>query len=92
MPDTLTEQMIADAMARAEKLACAPGDTRCLPLPDDIQGAESTRTPKGRCKVGWIVADAARKAWDVWLDVHTGGGRLQRRDSRRRAARGGRVC
>jgi hypothetical protein len=74
---TLTEEMIAEAMARAEKVACLPGDQRCLPLPYDVDDARSTCTPKGRCKVGWIVAEAGRKAWYVWLDIHTGEGRLK---------------
>ena len=77
---TLTDEMIAEAMARAEKVTCTPGDQRCLPLPYDVAGALSTCTPKGRCKIGWIVADAGRKAWDVWLDLHTGEGRLRRQE------------
>jgi hypothetical protein len=64
-------------MTRAEKVICSPGDQRCLPLPDPARVAQQTRTPNGRCKIGWIVADAGRKAWDVWLDVHTSEGRLK---------------
>jgi hypothetical protein len=75
----LTEEMIAEAMARAEKMACQPWDGRCLPLPYSAVEARKTCTPKGRCKVGWIVANAGRDAWDVWLDLHTGEGRLRRR-------------
>jgi hypothetical protein len=75
----LSDAMIEEAMLRAEKVACSPGDQRCLPLPYDVAGALATCTPKGRCKIGWIVADAGRKAWDVWLDVHTGEGCLRRR-------------
>jgi hypothetical protein len=74
----LTEERIAEAMARAEKAACRPGDNRCLALPYDVASALATCTPKGRCKVGWIVANAGRDAWDVWLDLHTGEGRLRR--------------
>jgi hypothetical protein len=48
----LTEEMIAEAMARAEKVACAPGDQRCYPLPYSAVEARKTCTPKGRCKVG----------------------------------------
>jgi hypothetical protein len=79
MADRLTQEMIEDGMARADKVACRPGDNRCLPLPYDVESARATCTPKGRCKIGWIVADAGRKAWDVWLDVHTGEGRLRRK-------------
>src|SRR5829696_6925358 len=50
------------AITRAEKVACTPGDQRCLPLPYDVEGALATCTPKGRCKVGWIVANAGRDA------------------------------
>jgi hypothetical protein len=74
----LTDELIAEGMARAEKVACPPGDQRCLPLPYDVESARQTCTPKGRCKIGWIVADAGRTAWDVWLDLHTGEGRLRR--------------
>jgi hypothetical protein len=75
----LTEERIAEAMARAEKVACRPGDDRCYPLPYGLEEARASCTPKGRCKVGWIVANAGRDSWDVWLDVHTGEGRLRRR-------------
>ena len=74
----LTDEMITEAMARAEKVACLPGDQRCLPLPYDVESAQQTCTPKGRCKLGWIVADAGRKSWDVWLEILTGEGRLRR--------------
>ena len=30
----LTEERIDEAMARAEKVACSPGDVRCYPFPD----------------------------------------------------------
>jgi hypothetical protein len=82
MDDRLTQEMIDEGMARAEKVACRPGDVRCYPLPYDVASARQTCTPKGRCKIGGtrrvIVADAGRKAWDVWLDLHTGEGRLRR--------------
>ena len=34
--------------------------------------------PKGRCKIGWIIAEGGRTSYDVWLDLHTGEGRLRR--------------
>jgi hypothetical protein len=74
----LTEDVITEAMARAEKVACRPGDQRCWPFPYDVASALATRTPRGRVKIGWIAADAGRTAWDVWLDLHTGEGRLRR--------------
>jgi hypothetical protein len=27
---------------------------------------------------GWILASSGRDSWDVWLDLHTGEGRLRR--------------
>jgi hypothetical protein len=78
MADQLTQEMIEEGMARAETVACRPGDDRCHPLPYDVESAHQTCTPKGRCKIGWIVANSGRNSWDVWLDVHTGEGRLRR--------------
>jgi hypothetical protein len=65
-------------MARAEKVACRPDDDRCYPFPDPLDAARATCTPKGRCKMDQIVAESGREAWDVWLDVTTGEGRLKR--------------
>jgi hypothetical protein len=74
----LTEDMITAAMARAGKVACRPGGGRCYALPDSVEVARATCTPKGRCKVGWIIAEGGRSSFDVWLDLHTGEGRLRR--------------
>ena len=74
----LTQEMIDEGMARAEKVACAPGDDRCYPFPDPLALARASCTPKGRCQIGLIVANGGRDSWDVWLDVHTGEGRLRR--------------
>jgi hypothetical protein len=70
--------MIDEGMARAEKVACAPGDHRCYPFPDPLERVRETCTPKGRCKLGFIVAKSGREAWDVWLNVTSGEGRLKR--------------
>ena len=79
----LTQEMLDEAMARAEKAACAPGDDRCYPLADPLHEAQQTCTPKGRCKIGWIVRASGRESFDVWLDVHTGEGQLRKQaDSR----------
>ena len=75
----LTQEMIEDGMARAEKVACAPGDDRCYPFPDRLAEARKTCTPQGRSCIGQIVADGGRDDWDVGLDVNTGEGRLRRR-------------
>jgi hypothetical protein len=70
MTPELTEERIAEAMARAAKVACRPGDARCYPLPYGVVEARKTCTPKGRCLIGWIVANAGRDS---------GEGRLWRR-------------
>ena len=82
MTDRLTQEMIADAMARAEKVACRPGDDCCYPFPDKLEDARASCTLKGRCRIGWIVANSGRDGWDVWLDVPAGEGRLRRRVDR----------
>jgi hypothetical protein len=44
MADRLTQDMIADGMARAEKVACRPGDDRCSPFPDRLEVAQASRS------------------------------------------------
>jgi hypothetical protein len=68
----LTEAMIAAAMAKADARVCVPGDTRCCAFPSNVDTARATCTPKGRCKVGWIVSRGGRESFDVWLEVATG--------------------
>jgi len=74
MVDKVTQEMIQEGMARAEKVACRPGDDRCYSLPYDVESAQQTCTAKGRSKVGRIVAKSGRERWDVWRDRHTGEG------------------
>jgi hypothetical protein len=50
----LTEELITAAMAKAEARVCV-GSDRCYTFPDRLEDARQTCTPKGRCKVGWIV-------------------------------------
>ncbi len=68
----LTGEMIAAAMAKAEACFCPPGDQRCYAFPYDAEGAQEMCTPKGRCKVGWVVRASGREVFDVWLEVSTG--------------------
>jgi hypothetical protein len=79
----LAEERIAEATARAEKVACRPGDDRCLAFPDPVAEARASCTPKGRCRIGGtrgvILARSGRESWDVWLDVQTGEERPRRR-------------
>jgi hypothetical protein len=67
----LTEEMIAAAMAKADARVCV-GNPRCFAPPDPLHAARETCTPKGRCKVGWIVSKGGRESWDVWLEIATG--------------------
>jgi hypothetical protein len=67
----LTEAMITAAMAKADARVCV-GSDRCYAFPDRLEDARETWTPKGRCKVGWIVSRGGRESWDVWLEVSTG--------------------
>ena len=67
----LTEAMIAAAMAKADRRVCI-GSDRCIAFPDRLDDARATCTPKGRCKVGWIVSRGGRESFDVWLEVSTG--------------------
>ena len=75
----LTQRMIAEAMARAEKVACGSGHSRCFALPDPLEEIRKTCTPKGRCLIGWLIAEGGRTSYDVWLALRTGEGRLRRR-------------
>jgi hypothetical protein len=65
-----TEEMVAAAMAKADARVCV-GNDRCYPFPDRLEDARASCTPKGRCKVGWIIRASGRESWDVWLKVST---------------------
>jgi len=69
-PD-LTKEMIATAMAKADARVCV-GSDRCYAFPDRLEEARESCTPRGRCKVGWIVSRGGRESWNVWLEVSTG--------------------
>jgi hypothetical protein len=68
----LTEAMITAAMAKTDAQLCLPGDNRCFAFASNVDAARATCTPKGRCKVGWVVRKSGRESWDVWLEVSTG--------------------
>jgi hypothetical protein len=42
----LTQSVIAEAMARAEKVACLPRDDRCYPFPDPPDRAPGDLYPE----------------------------------------------
>ena len=51
MAELVTQEMIAEGMARAEKGACSPGDDRCYLLPDPLDEVRASCTPMGRCRI-----------------------------------------
>jgi hypothetical protein len=67
----LTEEQTAAAMAKADRRVCV-GSDRCSAFPDRLDDARESCTPKGRCKVGWVVSKGGRESHDVWLAVSTG--------------------
>jgi hypothetical protein len=72
MPEAeLTEEMIAADMAKADARICI-ANARCYPFPDRLEDARETCTPKGRCKVGWVVRASGRESWDVSVEVSKG--------------------
>src|SRR5687767_6509843 len=61
----LTDELIAEAMARAETVECRPGDDRCSPFPDPATDAPASRTQEGRCRSGGNEKSTGRGSWDV---------------------------
>ena len=76
--EALTDDVIAAAMKRAEQAISPPFDDICYGRGEGEAEALKARSPKGRCKIGWVVRDSGREAWDAWYNVHTGEGRLRR--------------
>jgi hypothetical protein len=74
---SLTDELIREAMRRAEKAVCPPTDQRCHGFPYDAHRALANRTPAGWCVIGWVAADSGRQSWDAWYNVRTGEGRLK---------------
>jgi hypothetical protein len=70
----LTAEMLTAAMTKAYKRVCAGsvlGYCRYVAYPDPFGDARETCTPKGRCKVGWIVSKDGSESWNVWVEVST---------------------
>ena len=67
----LTEAMIEAAMSKADQRVCV-GNRRCFAFRDPLYAVRESCTPKGRCKVGSLVAQGGRESFDVWLEVSTG--------------------
>ena len=77
-PSDLTDERIAAAMAKAEARVCV-GSDRCFALPHRLEEDLASCTPKGWCKVGWIVSKGGRESHDVQLEVSSGLVKLIRR-------------
>jgi hypothetical protein len=59
MAQELTEELITAAMAKADKRVCVGAD-RCFASLHRLEDARESCTPKGRCKVGWVVGAVGR--------------------------------
>jgi hypothetical protein len=66
---TLTDEMINEALLRAEKAICPPGDKRCYGLPYPVDYALGEMRPDGWCPIGWVNADSGRQAWTAWYQT-----------------------
>jgi hypothetical protein len=53
MADKLTEEMIEEGMAQAEKVGCRPGDDRCCVFPGAARGCAGELDPEGRLSA-WL--------------------------------------
>jgi hypothetical protein len=53
MPPELTEERIAEAMARAEKVACRPGEGRCYALPEKAIPTVAASVARGSGSPPW---------------------------------------
>ncbi len=74
----LSDAVIDDALRRAEREACEPGDPRCYGFAYAVEDALGTMTPDGWCRVGWVAGRGGRDDWDVWFHVDTGAVRTAR--------------
>jgi hypothetical protein len=74
----LTDEVIRQAMQRAERAVCPPADQRCSGFPWGVREALASRTPAGWCRIGWVAAESGRRTCDDWLIPKTGEGRLRR--------------
>ena len=67
----LTDEKIAAALAKADKPTWV-GSDRYFAVPHRLEDARQSCTPKGRCKVGWVITKGGRESYDIWLEVRTG--------------------
>ena len=71
MADKVTQELIEDGMARAEKVACRPGDHWCYPFANRLEDAQSGCMPKDRRRIGGtrrvILGNGGRDTRGGWL-------------------------
>jgi hypothetical protein len=63
----LTDAVIDDALRRAERGACEPGDPRCYGFAYTVE--EALRSLD---RDGWVAGRSGRDDWDVWFHVDSG--------------------
>jgi hypothetical protein len=68
----LTDGVIDDALRRAEREVCAPGDPRCYGFSFSVEDALRSLTSDGWCRIGWVAGRSGRDDWDVWFHVDRG--------------------
>jgi hypothetical protein len=83
----LTDDQIDAALERARLAVCSPLEDRCYAFSYGAEHARTRCTPQGRCCIGWVQRDNGREAWEAWLDLRTGEGRLRVFPDRGRSAR-----
>jgi hypothetical protein len=64
----ITDELINEAMQRAEKLVCPPLDQRCYDFAYRVENALASQTPSEWCHIGWVKAESGRKVWDAWYN------------------------
>ena len=70
------EQGMARAVATVRLRSRRP--TEVMELPNRPEYALASLTAEGWCQVGSIVDHDGGQDWHVWVNVHTGAGRLRR--------------
>lgn len=74
----LTAEQIDAAMKRARQAVCTMA-MNCTALPDPPELAQQSATEDGWQKIGWIVSETGRYAWDVWYHAERDEGRARAR-------------
>ncbi len=68
----LSDELIDDALRRAEREVCEPGDPRCYGFPYTVEESLGSLDHDGWCAVGWVAGRGGRDDWDVWFHGDTG--------------------